>query len=227
MTVLECSCNTENSKCGKQKKASSLSRPVSSGGSKVISEVLVNKWKSRCCHKAAWDKGAISFFFHEITRSALSLNHAQITTKSPKTHKDSQAGKWTLLLHFRVYSGHCIISHTFFLCSSLAWLPVVPSFPRTECTSADSMAPSHVKRFTRTHSSISLCDRLFMGSRVAFLHAAVRKHSRETWIELRLMYFKQTRTAKATSGSNQMFLIILVSLKAHICFWSTLPFYLW
>ena len=46
---------------------------------------------------------------------------AQITLKSPKTHnKDSQAGKWTLLLHFSAYSGHRIISHTFFLCPPLA-----------------------------------------------------------------------------------------------------------
>ena len=45
---------------------------------------------------------------------------AQIALKSPKPHnKDSQAGKWTLLLHFSAYSGHRIISHTFFLCPPL------------------------------------------------------------------------------------------------------------
>ena len=44
----------------------------------------------------------------------------QITTKSPKRHhKDIQPGKWTLLLHFSAYSGHRMISHTFFLCSPL------------------------------------------------------------------------------------------------------------
>ena len=45
---------------------------------------------------------------------------AQIALKSPKRHKkDNQVGKWTLLLHFSAYSGHCIISHTFFLCPPL------------------------------------------------------------------------------------------------------------
>ena len=55
------------------------------------------------------------------TRSAPRLNHAQVTTKSPNRHKkDSQAGKWTLLLHFSAYWGHYIISCTFFLCLPLA-----------------------------------------------------------------------------------------------------------
>ena len=46
----------------------------------------------------------------KITQSARSANRAQITYKSPKRHKKySQAGKWTLLLHFSAYSGHRII----------------------------------------------------------------------------------------------------------------------
>ena len=54
------------------------------------------------------------FYWHKITWSAPSADLAQITTKSPRRHKkDSQAGNWTLLLHFSTYSGHCIISgHT-------------------------------------------------------------------------------------------------------------------
>ena len=99
---------------------------------------------------------------------------------------------------------------------------------------------SYVRQFTLEHNDISV--QILMSpvwsrfKHIGFLSlyvtafygfarrtsAAVRKHSRETWTELRLMYFKQTRMAKATSGSNQMFLIILVSLEAHICFWSTL-----
>ena len=51
-------------------------------------------------------------------------NQTQLTTKwtkSPKRHqKDTQAGKWTFLLHFGTYSGYCIIFHTFSLCSPLA-----------------------------------------------------------------------------------------------------------
>ena len=43
--------------------------------------------------------------------------HHQITQHK----KDTRAGKWTLLLHFSTYSGHCIISHTFFLCSPLVF----------------------------------------------------------------------------------------------------------
>ena len=55
-----------------------------------------------------------------FTQSARSANRAQITHKSPKRHKkDTRAGKWTLLLHFSAYSGHRIISHTFFLCPPL------------------------------------------------------------------------------------------------------------
>ena len=55
------------------------------------------------------------------TQSAPRLNHAQVATKSPNRHKkDSQAGKWTLLLHFSAYWGHYIISCTFFLCLPLA-----------------------------------------------------------------------------------------------------------
>ena len=65
----------------------------------------------------------------KITQSARSANRAQITHKSPKRHKkDTQAGKWTLLLHISAYSGHRIISHTFFLCPPLAtndtWHPI-------------------------------------------------------------------------------------------------------
>ena len=46
--------------------------------------------------------------------------------KSPIRHKkDSQAGKWTLLLHLSAYSGHCIISiHSLMFAINLAaiWL---------------------------------------------------------------------------------------------------------
>ena len=71
---------------------------------------------------AIWAGSALGFFYfkRKITRSAPSPHHSQITCKSPKRHKkDTQAGKWTLLLHFSAYSGHCIISHTFFLCPPL------------------------------------------------------------------------------------------------------------
>ena len=51
------------------------------------------------------------FYWHKVTKSPPSPNRAQITIKSPRRHKkDSQAGKWTLLLHLSAYSGHCIIS---------------------------------------------------------------------------------------------------------------------
>ena len=53
-------------------------------------------------------RGSLSLFFiWFITQSSPSPNHTQITTKSPKRHKkDTQVGKWTLLLHFSTYSGH-------------------------------------------------------------------------------------------------------------------------
>ena len=55
-----------------------------------------------------------------LTRSAPNPNRTQITHKSPKRHKkDTQAGKWTLLLHFSTYLGPHNFPCTFFLYSPL------------------------------------------------------------------------------------------------------------
>ena len=88
-----------------------------------------------------------------------SANRAQITYKSPKRHKkDTQAGKWTLLLHFSTNSGHRIIFHTFFLCPPLTinlgylWVTLrsVPWVVRLIAEREDLWHPGHSSDTIRT-----------------------------------------------------------------------------
>ena len=84
---------------------------------------------------------------------------AQIALKSPKRHKkDTQAGKWTLLLHFSTNSGHRIIFHTFFLCPPLTinlgylWVTLrsVPWVVRLIAEREDLWHPGHSSDTIRT-----------------------------------------------------------------------------